>query len=80
MTDLPCAQTLEECKAADQRTLSRQERIANMQGRFQAIEALGLNRVLLLDDVITTGATLSSAQCALDRSRCSTRIVTIARA
>lgn len=80
MTGLPCTQTLEECKAADQRTLSRQERIANMQGRFQAIEALGLNRVLLLDDVITTGATLSSAQCALDRSRCSTRIATIARA
>ena len=80
MTGLPCAQTLEECTAADQRTLSRRERIANMQGRFQAIGAPDLERVLLLDDVITTGATLSSAQCALERSHCATRIATIARA
>lgn len=80
MTGLPCIRALEECKAADQRILSRRERIANMQGRFQAADALDAKRILILDDVITTGATLSSAQGALARSRCATRAITIARA
>ncbi len=47
---------------SDQKKLSKQARIANRQGAFSCnrqIEA-GL-RVLLIDDVITTGATISSA-------------------
>lgn len=49
---------------ADQRTLGRRERAENVSGRMHARGAQG-RRVILLDDVVTTGATLREATRAL---------------
>ncbi|KZE89002.1 ComF family protein [Microbacterium sp. TNHR37B] len=46
--------------AADQRRLGREERIRNVVGTVRAREARG-HRVILVDDVVTTGATLAEA-------------------
>lgn len=46
--------------AADQRGLGRAERAANVAGTMRARAAAGL-RILLVDDVVTTGATLTEA-------------------
>ena len=47
------------------RTTSREERWRNATGAFRAKEAMPAKRVLLVDDVCTTGATLSSFAVAL---------------
>jgi predicted amidophosphoribosyltransferase len=47
------------------RTASREERWYNATGAFRAKEAIPTTRVLLVDDVCTTGATLSSCAVAL---------------
>jgi ComF family protein len=49
---------------ADQRGLGREDRRANVAGTMRAREAAGL-RVLVVDDVLTTGATLDEAVRAL---------------
>ncbi len=46
--------------ARDQRTLGRDERRSNVVGAFRARRARG-HRVILVDDVVTTGATLVEA-------------------
>jgi len=50
---------------AEQAGLSRQERIRNVQGAFRARQIRRPGRVLLIDDVRTSGATLASAAQAL---------------
>lgn len=51
---------------ADQRGLSRPQRFANMQGRLHVLESTRIpSRALLVDDVLTTGATLYAASDAL---------------
>jgi len=52
-------------RTADQRVLGRAQRRRNVSGSLRAGDAAGL-RVVLLDDVVTTGATLSEAARALD--------------
>lgn len=53
-------------KSIDQRGLSREERLLNMQGRFTVPPgAMTEPIIVLIDDVLTTGATLSAAACAL---------------
>lgn len=55
--------------APDQHSLTREQRLHNLQGAFVAhplhVERLAGARVLLVDDVTTTGATLHSAAQAL---------------
>jgi predicted amidophosphoribosyltransferase len=47
-------------RAADQRALGREDRLRNVEGTMAARGADG-HRVLLVDDVVTTGATLTEA-------------------
>jgi predicted amidophosphoribosyltransferase len=62
-----------------QRGLGRDERRRNVQGAFVAESVRG--RVLLVDDVYTTGATVSAASSALRQSGASSvEVVTFARA
>jgi ComF family protein len=62
-----------------QRGLSRAERRRNVRGAFRAAPARG--RVLLVDDVYTTGATVSAASTALRaQGAASIEVITFARA
>lgn len=62
---LPPAKLLVVARAtADQRALGRDERGRNVAGSLRARDAVGL-RVLIVDDVVTTGATLDEAARAL---------------
>ena len=65
----PCASSLARPKVRDQRGLSGIGRIQNIAGSFSVHEGVTLpRRVLLIDDVMTTGATLFAASSELLRS------------
>jgi len=71
---LPCARALERTRATQaQFELGRDERSANVAGAFrlrtrEAIEAVTGQWVLLVDDVVTTGATLAACGFALQEA------------
>lgn len=48
-------------KTEDQRKLNKEERLRNVFGSFEITASVKGRRILLIDDVITTGATLKSA-------------------
>ncbi len=63
--------------------LSQEQRISNMRGAFALVERHGVRgrRILLLDDVLTTGATARSAATVLARAGAvSVHVITVARA
>ncbi len=49
------------CQGAEQQGLSRRERKRNMQRQFRVMKPLAAQSVALLDDVVTTGATVRAA-------------------
>jgi ComF family protein len=57
---IPLAEVLGRSAARDQRSLGRDERAANAAGTFRVLGHPG-RRVLLVDDVFTTGSTLDAA-------------------
>ena len=66
LVGVPCRGVLDRPKTRDQRTLSGRERIANLGDSFSAPDdAAHGERLLLVDDVFTTGATLCAATDAL---------------
>jgi len=79
---LPLARLLSRRSGRDQRTLGREGRRANMREAFDALGSRQSSRLLLVDDVFTTGATLNAAAAALLRSGCASevRVVALARA
>ena len=62
---VPLADVLVKHGASDQRKLGRQGRLARAQGLYEVIAPVAGARLLLLDDVITTGATMDAAARAL---------------
>lgn len=54
--------------SADQREFSREERLASSRDVYEVVEDVRGARLLLLDDVITTGATVGAAAAALKRA------------
>ena len=64
--ELPAAhRCLVKHGSLDQRELAREERLARSRGQYEVVAPVGGMRVLLLDDVITTGATMNAAAHAL---------------
>lgn len=58
-TDIPVLSLIGKTRSiVSQRTLSREERLKNPRGAFEVITLAGMERVVLVDDVLTTGATL----------------------
>ena len=62
---VPLLRALNRSEALDQRTLGRAARALNASGTFSAGESVSGMRVLLTDDVFTTGATLDAAAAVL---------------
>ncbi len=71
LTGIPCESHLLICVrlAGDQKELSREKRQMNLRGTFACSEKAGSvpERVLLVDDIYTTGSTLDEAARALRR-------------
>ena len=65
---LPTMKLLKVAKTADQRGLGRASRAANVAGSFTFLEADVPERVILVDDVYTTGSTVMAATDALRQS------------
>ncbi|WP_321971519.1 ComF family protein [Paratractidigestivibacter sp.] len=61
MLGLPLADVLAREKASDQRGLGRTGRAENLAGTFRVVDNVAGLRLLLVDDVVTTGATVREA-------------------
>ena len=66
-TKLPWDDTLlkKTRETAPQRTLARQERLTNVKEAYEADRRVAGKRVLLVDDIVTTGSTLNECAAAL---------------
>ncbi|NTW28695.1 MAG: ComF family protein [Coriobacteriia bacterium] len=78
--EVPLVPALIRTRALDQRLLGRDARKANAAGTF-AVTASVVGRVLLVDDVFTTGATLDdAARALLEGGAAAVRVASVARA
>lgn len=80
--DIPVLSLLKRNKSQHHQTqLGRGERLTNVQGVFRAVNRKKrFKKVLLLDDVLTTGATVNEAAKTLRRSlKCKVDVLTVAR-
>ncbi len=68
MLDLPFVDALARWAPRDQRGLTRAQRAKNAQASLVPVTSVAGTRLLLLDDVLTTGATLGAAAMALKRA------------
>ncbi len=58
--DIPCCDCIARTKNTQQQTqLDREDRISNIAGVFKVIKPIEYNSVAILDDVVTTGATVN---------------------
>lgn len=72
--------TLSRPETRDQRKLTRYQRFQNTQGMFGVVEPVAQRRILLVDDVFTTGATACAATDALlDAGAADVKVITFAR-
>lgn len=77
---LPVADVLARRQAEDQRTLGKEARAANVQGTFEVLGEVGGARLLLVDDVVTTGASCREAvRALLARGAASVSVAAVAR-
>ena len=77
---LPVADVLARTSAHDQRTLDRSERQANLSGTVEVIGNVSQLHLLLVDDVITTGASVCAcAEALLARGAASVSACALAR-
>ncbi len=69
-THIPYKPTLTVRQTRDQRKVGRKERFNNMRNAFTAYtDAISGQSILLIDDVLTTGATLNAAASVLKKQR-----------
>ena len=68
--DLPCGRLLEKTKnnPAQSKTTNMRERFENVKGVYRCIGTPAGEKILLVDDIVTTGATLSAAAAELEKA------------
>ena len=80
MTDIELVDALVKHGSFDQRALGRQERQKTSRGAYEVVADIAGKRILLIDDVITTGATVRAAVSTLKRAGAhSVDVVALAR-
>lgn len=68
LSGVPLLDALVKYGHGDQRELGRKERRERAQGMYETVEGVHGRRLLLIDDVITTGATMAAASAELKRA------------
>lgn len=76
---VPCERLLAPPRAKDQRALGRLGRLSNMGDRFRVDGTPAAHRAIVIDDVLTTGATMDDACRALEAAGCACRSLVVAR-